>query len=131
MALAAPYLAARIRVTLADACERLGDAEGARLQRDAARRVFRELDAAPALAELGDDKPRRSGGSLSPRELEVLRAAATGRTNKEIGSDLGLSTRTVDRHVSNILTKLAVPSRAAATSYAYEHGLIHKRQTTG
>ena len=63
---------------------------------------------------------------LSPRELEVLRAAATGRTNKEIGARLGLSTRTVDRHVSNILSKLGVPSRAGATSYAYEHGLIRQ-----
>ncbi|NEN05154.1 response regulator transcription factor [Diaminobutyricibacter tongyongensis] len=126
LALAAPYPAARIRIAFADACDRLGDTEGARMQRDAARRVFRELDAAPDLAALGDERMHAAGGILSARELEVLRAAATGRTNKEIGANLGLSSRTVDRHVSNILTKLGVPSRAAATSYAYEHGLIRR-----
>ncbi len=126
IALSAPYPAARIRVAFADACEQLGDTEGARMQRDAARRVFQELDAAPDLAALGDERVHAAGGILSPRELEVLRAAATGCTNKEIGAGLGLSTRTVDRHVSNILTKLGVPSRAAATSYAYEHGLIRR-----
>jgi DNA-binding CsgD family transcriptional regulator len=126
IALGAPYPAARIRVAFADACEQLGDAEGARLQRDAARRVFEQLDAAPDLAALDGGRMHGAGGILSPRELEVLRAAATGRTNKEIGARLGLSTRTVDRHVSNILTKLGVPSRAAATSYAYEHGLIRQ-----
>ncbi len=126
LALAAPYPAARIRVALAAACEALGDAEGARLQRDAARRVFETLAAAPDLAALSEERaPARAPDEiLSARELEVLRAAATGRTNKEIGTSLGLSTRTVDRHVSNILTKLGVPSRAGATSYAYEHGLI-------
>jgi len=49
---------------------------------------------------------------------------AGGRTNREIAAELVLSERTVDRHVSNILTKLAVPSRTAATAYAYEHGLL-------
>ena len=126
LALAAPYPAARIRVALADACETLGDAEGARLQRDAARRVFEDLAAAPDLVALGGGQAPTRESILSPRELEVLRAAATGRTNKEIGASLGLSTRTVDRHVSNILTKLGVPSRAGATSYAYEHGLIRQ-----
>ncbi len=131
LALDAPYPAARIRIALADACERLGDADGARMQRDAARRVFEDLAAAPDLAALTASAPGGGQASaaetiLSARELEVLRAAATGRTNKEIGASLGLSTRTVDRHVSNILTKLGVPSRAGATSYAYEHGLIRQ-----
>ena len=125
MDLDAPYPAARIRIALGDACERLGDADGARLQRDAARRAFEDLDAAPDLAAL-DGRPVEAAGGLSVREFEVLRAAAAGRTNKEIATSLGLSTRTVDRHVSNILTKLGVPSRAAATSYAYEHGLIRQ-----
>ena len=137
-ALGAPYPAARIRVALAEACETLGDPEGARLQRDAARRVFADLEAAPDLAALeattAHADPVRAHPAdsiLSPRELEVLRAAATGRTNKEIGAALNLSSRTVDRHVSNILTKLGVPSRAAATSYAYEHGLIRHESPTG
>ena len=54
----------------------------------------------------------------------MLRLVTTGKTNKVIAGELGVSERTVDRHVSNILTKLALPSRAAATAYAYEHRLV-------
>ena len=54
----------------------------------------------------------------------MLRLVAAGATNKAIAAELVLSERTVDRHVSNILTKLRVPSRAAATAYAYEHQLL-------
>ena len=61
---------------------------------------------------------------LSPRELQVLRLVASGETNKAIAAALVLSERTVDRHVSNIYAKLRVSSRAAATAYAYEHGLL-------
>ena len=66
---------------------------------------------------------RRGRGGLTARELEVLRLLAAGRTNKAIAAELVLSDRTVDRHVSNIFAKLGVASRAAATAYAYEHGL--------
>jgi DNA-binding NarL/FixJ family response regulator len=61
---------------------------------------------------------------LTARELQVLRLIAAGRTNKAIATELSLSEKTVDRHASNIFTKLDVPSRAAATAYAYEHRLI-------
>ena len=61
---------------------------------------------------------------LTPRELQVLRLVSAGRTNKAIADELVLSERTVDRHVSNIFTKLGVSSRAAATAYAYEHRLV-------
>jgi DNA-binding NarL/FixJ family response regulator len=56
---------------------------------------------------------------LTPRELQVLRLVATGKTNKAVAAKLFLSEKTVDRRVSNIFTKLDVPSRAAATAYAY------------
>ena len=61
---------------------------------------------------------------LSDRELEVLRLVAGGRTNRGVADALFLSEKTVARHVSNILTKLGLPSRSAATAYAYEHGLL-------
>jgi DNA-binding NarL/FixJ family response regulator len=63
-------------------------------------------------------------GGLTARELQVLRLLAAGRSNKAIAAELVLSKRTVDRHVSNIFDKCRVSSRAAATAYAYEHGLI-------
>ena len=54
----------------------------------------------------------------------MLRLVATGKSNKVIAGELVLSERTVDRHVSNIFTKLHVRSRTAATAYAYEQGLV-------
>jgi DNA-binding NarL/FixJ family response regulator len=54
----------------------------------------------------------------------VLRLVATGKTNKVIATELFLSEKTVDRHVSNIFTKTHVASRAAATAFAYQHGLV-------
>ena len=68
------------------------------------------------------EQPSRN--RLTTRELDVLRLIANGRTNKEIADTLCLSERTIDRHVSNILGKLDVPSRAAATAYAYHHKLF-------
>ena len=54
----------------------------------------------------------------------MLRLVAAGQTNRSIAADLFLSERTVERHMSNIFTKLGVSSRAAATAYAYQHQLI-------
>jgi DNA-binding NarL/FixJ family response regulator len=54
----------------------------------------------------------------------VLRLVAAGKTNRAIAADLVLSEKTVARHVSNIFDKLDLPSRAAATAYAYEHHLV-------
>ena len=61
---------------------------------------------------------------LTAREVQVLRLVARGSTNRSIGVELGLSERTIDRHVSNIFAKLGVSSRAAATAFAYELDLL-------
>ncbi len=61
---------------------------------------------------------------LSRRELEVLRLIAVGRTNRDIGSELFLSPRTVDMHVRNILAKLDCRSRTEAARRAGELGLV-------
>jgi tetratricopeptide (TPR) repeat protein len=97
-ALDAPYLAATTRVDAAIACRALGDEEGAGLELDAARTVFERLGALPELARI--DTLPENGGTDQSHE------------------------KTVDRHVSNILSKLHVPSRAGATAYAYEHNMI-------
>jgi DNA-binding CsgD family transcriptional regulator len=126
----APYELARVAVLTGRACRALGDEEGARLEWDAAARVFRQFSAAPALAELDalmqiQEAPGRAGTSgLSPRELEVLRLIAKGHTNRMIAGDLDISEKTVARHISNIFTKLDLTSRAAATAYAFTHGLV-------
>jgi DNA-binding NarL/FixJ family response regulator len=62
--------------------------------------------------------------SLSPRELEVMRAAATGSTNKEIAKVLDISPRTVQVHLANIFSKLGVGSRTEAVLYGIKRGWI-------
>jgi DNA-binding NarL/FixJ family response regulator len=97
------------------------------MELDAARRVFQELGAGADLARaqaLSGKGAATPAGGLTPRELEVLRLVATGRTNRAIAADLVLSEKTVARHVSNIFRKLGLSSRAAATAYAYEHDLV-------
>jgi DNA-binding CsgD family transcriptional regulator len=125
--LEAPYEAARVRLLMARACRQLGDHDTAEMELDAARRVFEQLGAVPALEQvrelIGRAVPPSTGG-LTPREIEVLRLVATGATNREIADNLVISDKTVARHVSNMFTKLGLSSRAAATAYAYEHDLI-------
>jgi DNA-binding CsgD family transcriptional regulator len=122
-----PYEVARVRVCLGLACRALGDEDTAALEMDAARDLFAQLGATPDLARV-DSLTRRTSPidahGLTPRELQVLRLVAAGKTNKAIAAELVLSERTVDRHVSNIFTKVGVSSRAAATAYAYKHQLL-------
>jgi DNA-binding NarL/FixJ family response regulator len=61
---------------------------------------------------------------LTAREVEVLRLVAKGRTNAKIAQELYLSPRTVNAHLNSIYHKLRVDSRAAATRFAVEHGLV-------
>jgi ATP/maltotriose-dependent transcriptional regulator MalT len=126
----APWEAARVRVLLGSACRTLGDESGAQLEWAAAERVFERLGAVPDLTcldALRSSSVEESAGPLTPRERQVLALVATGRTNRAIAAALAISDRTVDRHVSNILTKLDLPTRSAATAYAYEHRLVDER----
>ena len=115
------------RAVLGQACRALGDDDTAALELEAARGVFEQLGATPDLAKvdsLARDAPSVDAHGLTPRELQVLRLVAAGETNKAIAAELVLSDRTVDRHVSNIFTKLGVASRTAATAHAYKHQLV-------
>jgi LuxR family maltose regulon positive regulatory protein len=98
---------ARSRAVLPDYVEKLLAAFGADISLSAPTEM--------ALAE-----------ALTTREQEVLELLAAGKSNQEIAEALVLSTRTVERHISNIYQKIGVSgntARAAATAYAFSHGL--------
>jgi DNA-binding NarL/FixJ family response regulator len=59
---------------------------------------------------------------LSPREVEILRLIAAGRSNQEIATGLVLSVRTVERHISNLYVKIGARRKADATAYALRNG---------
>jgi DNA-binding NarL/FixJ family response regulator len=124
--LEAPYETARARLLVAEACRSMGDGETAELEAEAARDELARLGAEIDLARAAPAPPIAAGGphGLTPREIQVLRRLATGESNKAIAARLGVSRRTVDRHVSNLYAKLHVSSRAAATAYAYEHEIV-------
>ena len=122
----APYDVARVRVHIGLSYRGLGDIDTGEMELDAARAAFERLGAAPDLVrveELTGTAAHETAGGLTPREVEVLRLVATGKTNRAIAGELFLSEKTVARHVSNIFTKLGVSSRSAATAYAYQHDL--------
>ena len=122
----APYEVARVRALMGLAYRQLGDDDGAQMEFEAAGETFDRLGAAPDAGRVaGFLKPvPQSSGSLTGREVEVLRLIATGKTNRAIASELIISEKTVARHVSNIFTKLDLSSRSAATAYAYSHKLV-------
>jgi DNA-binding CsgD family transcriptional regulator len=120
----APYEAARVRVLMGLACRQLGDPDSAEMEFDAARLVFEQLGALPDANRVRALSRAAGAGPLTGREVQVLRLVATGMTNRAVAAELFLSEKTVARHVSNIFTKLGVSSRAAATAYAYENGLV-------
>jgi DNA-binding NarL/FixJ family response regulator len=122
----APYEAALARTLIALACREQGDLDAAEMELAAARHTFGKLGAAAdaaRLEKLAGENKAESAGPLSSRELQVLRLVASGTTNRGIAGKLGISEKTVARHVSNIFNKLDLTSRAAATAYAYQHGL--------
>jgi DNA-binding CsgD family transcriptional regulator len=82
--------------------------------------MIRTFVAAPANEAL---EATRSSSPLTPRETEILRLIAAGRTSSEISRELSLSVRTVGRHITNIYGKIEANSRAEATAYALNHGI--------
>jgi len=125
--LEAPYEAARVQVCLARAHRVQGNDESASHELQAAREAFRKLGAATDLAhieELVDFPATSPAGPLTQREIEVVKLVASGITNREIANKLNISEKTVARHLNNIFNKLDLSSRAAATAYAYQHGLL-------
>lgn len=123
-ALGAPLEMARCRVLKARILRELDQTDAASADLDAARAVFVELGAGPALAEVNELSGVRPTGALTERELEVLRLVSTGLTNRGVATRLSLSEKTVARHLSNIFGKLGLSTRSAATAYAYENGLL-------
>lgn len=63
-------------------------------------------------------------GSLSERELQIVELVAGGLTNQEIAEELEISKRTVDNHISNILTKTATGNRVALVRWALQWGKV-------
>ena len=130
-----PFEAARTRLLHAYALREL-DPEVAEAEARAALAVFEKLGAiievgatTSVLREVEARVRERTGkrpdlAGLTRREAEVLRLVAQGLTDREIAAKLVLSRHTVHRHIHSILTKLDLPSRAAAAAYAARHGLL-------
>jgi DNA-binding NarL/FixJ family response regulator len=130
-----PYPAAAARLREAEALLAVGARAHAAVALRAAHATLAELGAAP-LRERAEALARRSrvalGAALAPserpfdlteRELTVLERLADGQTNRQIADDLYLSTRTVDMHVRNLLSKLGVSNRVEAANLAHRIGL--------
>lgn len=86
--------------------------------------VTRRLIADYATRGRPDRRTAAALGELTPRETDVLRLIAHGRSNQEIASKLVLAEQTVKTHVSRVLAKLALRDRAQAVVFAYESGLV-------
>ena len=129
-----PYQASGARLALARVQARLGlhalaQAE-ARTAHDTLDRLGASRDRGRAAALLGE-LGQAGGGALGKppaqltlREREVLQLVAQGLSDKRVAARLRLSEHTVHRHVSNILDKLDLPSRAAAVAHAAKTGLL-------
>lgn len=129
--LQAPYEAARATMYLGAACHALGDHDSAMLAWDSARERFTTIGAVTDLARLamvctGEETLSRRAAPSGPtvREREILVHVAAGETNRQIATALAISEHTVRRHLQNVFMKLDLPSRAAATAWAYRHDLL-------
>jgi len=125
-ACAVPFERASVVLTLAELRALQGEGAEAEKLRQEVHGVSRRLGAAPLLAraralEARQNTARPAG--LSVRELEVLRLVAEAMTDAQVAERLSLSPRTVGQHLRSIYNKLGVNSRAAATRFAFEHGV--------
>jgi DNA-binding CsgD family transcriptional regulator/tetratricopeptide (TPR) repeat protein len=123
----APYDVARTRLLIGMACRLLGDEDTAGMEFEAARSIFHQLNAFPDKKRAEKCIRKKSSGKthgLTPREIQVVQQIANGKSNKEIGNELFISERTVERHVSNIFAKLNVSSRSSVTAFAFKHQLV-------
>jgi LuxR family maltose regulon positive regulatory protein len=125
----APFEVARARLELATALAALDRKDAARRSAESARESFEAIGAAREAERAASFLEKLDGlgkerSILSPREVEILRLIADGRNDKEIASAVSLSEHTIHRHVSNVLTKLAVRSRAAAVASAARQGIL-------
>ncbi len=111
-----------------------GDGEQGTALLDQALGIFQGIQASKMVEKvlaLKEQAERRGGfetrpaypDGLSPREVDVLRLIAAGRSNREIAEELFLSVRTIERHITNIYAKTSTSGRADATAYAFRHGL--------
>ena len=126
-----PHERAETLLAFAEMWEQQGNGDEARSLLKDVRRICEPMGATQLLRQVrvleqNLEKSRlRDGypGGLSAREVEVLRLVAQGMTNPQAGEQLHISPRTVGHHLQSIYNKLGVSSRAAATSFAVEHGL--------
>lgn len=126
--LSASYEVARCRLLVGQALRLLGEEEGAVAELTEALRIFASLGAEPVEREAAELLGQQMApGGLSPREVDVLRLVAAGKSNQQIAVTLFISEKTVARHLSNIFTKLDVGSRTAAAAFAYEHDVVSSR----
>jgi DNA-binding NarL/FixJ family response regulator len=78
-------------------------------------------------------QPRRRRehvAGLTARELEVLRLIAHGRSTKDVAAELVITPKTADSHIQHIYAKLGVSTRAAATVFAMQHGLLEHQENS-
>ena len=118
-ALQEPYLIA-LRSRLDEASWEEALAEGRTMPLDDAFAYALSVEDHPAAQAPVTPPP----GGLSPREVDVVRLVAEGLTNAQVAKKLYLSPRTVQRHLNSVYHKLGISSRAAATRFAAEHGLL-------
>ena len=95
----------------------------------APRVTRRLLDLYAAKLPAPGETPPPVPGSLTERELDVLRRVARGPSNGEIARELGLSETTVKTHVGHLLTKLGLRDRVQAAVFAYESGIVRPLRT--